>query len=567
MKIATFADVQAQLKTLDLDLPSMQANAAYLAGDHFQKSNAWGGPAIPADLFGAAETLAALEKDIVPIPVISEIADHYVTGLVGNEPSFSVQLNRELTEGEKATPEEEKDIALLNDALTSFYDTAGVQEPLHEFATRLLSGRATLRACLPPRVAQQINQNVRRFADLNEAASAFFVEAPDWDKAGVLVDAESRERVGAYLYAREEKSLTTDDLLARSKTEITFIQDATRKTVFRVIEDGAALSDAAKADTRPIQETMLEGDRLFDCNGQVWIFQAAARRAILGAPQRALQRKIDFLNYILPKNAQFAGFRERHFVGINQPRVKDAQGNDTNEPATPEFGPGVVSFWQPAFYEAQTNNGTEKRPAAAQLIVAEPVDSGPIRDDLEHMIRVLLKSCHLLHTIMSGDATSSAVSRIQSRAQFVRALHRLRPQVERVLRELFEVVLCLSCQLAGQGELLARFKKNYRIQVDCKVDAGPMTPQERAQIVAEYEKGILSLETARTMLGIEDVGAEANKVENEAAGALNTIERQASVIKLLTDAGASFEGSAQMVGFTPEEQPELFRTDIGVTEK
>jgi hypothetical protein len=562
MNIATFADAQARLKTLDPDLPSMQANAAYLAGDHFQKSDAWGGPPIPADLFGAAETTAALEKDIVPVPVMAEIADHYVTGIVGNEPSFSVQLNRELADGEEATPEETQDIALLNDALTAFYDGAGVQEPLQEFVARLLSGRATLRACLAPRVAQQINQNVRRFADLNEAATAFFVEAPDWDKAGVLVDAESRERVGAYIYAKDEITLTGEAAAPKNKAEITFIQDTKeRKTVFRVIEDAAALSEATKADARPLQETQLEGDQLFDCNGQVWIFQAAAKRAILGAPQRALQRKVDFFNYILPKNAQYAGFRERHFIGIAQ--EKDEEGNKID----PSLGPGAVAFWEASFYEAEENGRMVKKPMPAHLVVSEPVNSAPIRDDLEHMIRVLLKSCHLLHTVMSGDATSSAISRIQSRAQFVRALHRLRPQVERVLRELFEVVLCLACQLAGQTELLTRFKGNYRIQVDCKIDAGPITPEERSQIVAEYEKGVLSLETTRTMLGLEDVAAEANKVENEAEGALNTIERQATVIKMLTDAGASFEGSAQLVGFTREDNPELFQTDVGVTTK
>src|SRR5687767_3944263 len=100
-EIKSYSDARATIAALDTNLKGMEANAAYQNGDHWQSGNAWGGPPIPEDMTGADETLLALEKDLAPIPVIAEVSEAYVTGVVGNEPAFQVELDRELQEGEE----------------------------------------------------------------------------------------------------------------------------------------------------------------------------------------------------------------------------------------------------------------------------------------------------------------------------------------------------------------------------------------------------------------------------------------------------------------------------------
>jgi len=520
--IKNYNEAQSALITLDAkNAAGMVANAAYLNGDHWQGSTAWGGPPIPLDMSGAAETMRDTERGLVPIPVIAEVMDAYTTGVVGNDPAFQVELKRELADGEVATPEEIADIGKLNDALTAFFDTAGAMEPIQDFVTNLLSGRGCLRFYMPPVVAERAN--ARPFSDVIEAAANFYLEAPPWSSIGVLLDRASMRRTAVFIYAPEESGAQPS---TSNRAEITTVQDD-GSTLFRVFDDNRVTHASA-----------------FDCNGQVWVFQSTLSRPIIGDPQRRLQRIIDFLNYILPKNAQYAGFRERHMIAIEQ--EKD---DETGLSVDPELGPGSLSFWKPTTY---LDSKGDERPGAAHLVIAEPVNSSPIRGDIDHNVRCLLKSVHQLHTVISGDATASAVSRVQSRAQFTRALLRLKPKVEKPLRDLFETVLCLACHVSGNTGLLNRYKANYRIRVDVRPDAGPLTPEEIKTIVELWKSGLLDMETAQTMIGLEDIGSIANRLASEAE---SNVDLQVKRAQLFNEWSQTFDAdtAAELAGLSEKQ--------------
>lgn len=508
-------DIAAQVvASLNPDTAARTANDAYLDGDHYQKGEAWGGPPVPTDMDGYAETIVQLEKDQAPVPVLSEMAEDYVTGVVGTEPAFSIVLARELAEDEEITPNEETDIGLLNDALTAFYDGCGASEVIQEFVENLCSGRGVLRPLVPPAVVE----NEIGIADLMDAAQNIYIEAPKWDAAGVVNNPRSMQKTGVYLYSQK-----VGDGVAKRAEITTVTPDG--KTVFRVLE-----------------EEVVKDEREYDCAGNIWLFQATLAKPILGKAQRALQRKIDFLNYILPKNAQYAGFRSRDFFGVNEPGE------------APRLGPGIVSFWQPSVIEIDG----EKKVSAATLQTTEPVDSTPIRQDLGHLIEVLLKSRHLLHTMISGDAMASAISRVQSRAQFTRALYRMKVKVERVLRDLFTTVLCLACQFAGEDALLERLKTDYRVRVDVRIDAGPMTPEERAAVISTYGAGLIDRETAQTMLGIEDVGSVNNALSHDEA---TNIDLQIKRATLFTEYVQTFDASeAAFMADLPQDKQDHIKT-------
>lgn len=494
LDITTATQAQEHLDRIDRARGNVDRRAgmlttrAYCEGDHWQRGEAWGGPPIDPAMVGAGETYAALQKDLVPVPIVPEVIWRQVSGVLGHEPAFAVELQRELQEGEQPTQAETDDVQALNDALTAFWDGCGAHEKAQEFASLLCMGRGVLRFLIPPEVAANLQA-----PGLNEAARAFDIDTPEWKQAGVLRDAGSGRCLGLYRY--DEAYSLNGTVGAHNRAEVSFLNEA-GETVFRTIENEVVTSEPA-----------------FDCNGRLWILQATLPHPLIDEPQRALQRKIDFLNYILPKNAQYAGFRERHFLGVARP-----VDPITQLPVDPDIGPATVNYWQPTYI---TDNDGNQRPSAASLVLSEPVNSQPIRDDIAHLTQVLLKSCNQLHTVISGDATASAVSRIQARAEFTASLLQLRPKVERVLRDLLELVLCMACNLAGEAALLERYKRAYRLRVDCRLDAGPISPEEKTAIIGLKTAGLISLETAMQMLGIEDTGSEMNRLKEEEMAAFS----------------------------------------------
>lgn len=529
--MATIIESQQQAQTLiaqlDPQLTKMQMNREYQRGDHWQSGAGWGGPPIPGDMLQADETTSQAAKDLTPIPIISEGVERYVTGLLGDEPAFEVVLARALEEGQEPTPEEAADMADFNDALTKFWDGRGALEKTQDMVDNLCSGRGTLRPFIPPELPEF------KPKDLLQAMDALYIEAPEWEYCGVYTDPRSMREYGIYLYENQyvnEKGET----VYKPRCEVTTVLD-NGKTQFSVIEDGKVIVT---------QE--------YDCGGNIWVFQAVDKKPLIKEPQRKIQKTIDFLNTILPKNAQYAGYRERHFLNVKR------NVDDAGAPIDPQLGPTTVNFWQATEYDA--GDGVMK-PGAASLVLGEPVNSQPIRDDIMHMNHMFLQSVYQEHVMISGDSTASAVSRVQARAGFANSLLRNKPKVEKMLRDMFMMVLCLGCELSNQKDKLQRLKTDYRIRVDVKPNSGPLSPEEQLAVVQFAKERVISYETAQTMLGVEDVDAEAQKLLQERDTSQEYLENQAKIIQTLAAANAPLKEAALLAG-VDEDTADRLSTDF-----
>jgi hypothetical protein len=524
-EITKYSDAKALVDALDADRPTMVVSRRFGEGDHWQGGTQWGGPAIPTDMEGYGPTLVSLEKDQVPIPLIEEITDRHVTGVIGREMAFEVELNRELKEGQKLSAEEESDLAILNEALGAFYDNNDGQSVMYDYVTNYCSGRGVLRFLIPPDTIP--DTGILTASDVRKAVDYFYFEAPSWEAAGVYVDKGSMKPYGIYLYAEDTGTKTV------SKADVTFV-DTDGQTVFRTFVDDVIEEDSERRD---------------DCNGRIWIYQATTNKPLIGKPQIALQRKLNFLNFILPKNAAYAGFRARHTVNIER-----ATDPDTGAPTDPTVGPSSIMQWQSTSYVDKDGN---RRPGAGQLVIEEPVDSSPIRADIMHMKFQLLESCNQLHVLISGDATVSAVSRVQARGEFADSLLKTKPKVEKVMRDLLTTVICMACKTANDTGLLERFKKNYRVRVDVKPDAGPLTPEERRALIELAAAGQVSKETAMVLQGIEDVSGELNKLEREAENNLAVLMERATLAGQFILNGTEPQTAYEVAGFDKKTAKQL----------
>jgi len=509
-------------------LPLMKVIREYQRGDHWQKATGWGGPPLPED----GITSVQAKEDQTPIPVIDKAIERYVTGMIGDEPAFEVTLVREVTDESPATPEELAEMAEFNEVLTHFWDGRGVLEKVQDALENLCSGRGTLRPFIPPE--SPIITDAKRVSTLTEAMDYIHLEAPSWEQCGVFTDVRSMREIGIYLY--DEQYIDSDGATRyKPRVEITELDD-NKNTLFRVIEGGQSTED-----------------QTYDCNGNIWVFQAIDDKPLIREPQRKLQRAIDFLNTIIPKNATYAGFRERHFINVKQPM------DENGKLADPQMGPTTVNFWQPT---VTTDSEGNQKAAPATLILSEPVNSQPIRDDITHMIYMFLKSVHQDDEMMNGDAVASAVSRVQARAGFANSLLRNKPKVERMLRDMLMTVLCLACELSGEKGKLQKLKTDYRIRVDVKPNSGPLSPEEELAVVSFYEKGVISRETAQVMLGVEDVEGEAQKLREEQETSQIYLQNQATIMQTVAVAGAHLENAAIFAGVDKEEAKKLGQGDF-----
>ena len=114
--------------------------------------------------------------------------------------------------------------------------------------------------------------------------------------------------------------------------------------------------------------------------------------------------------------------------------------------------------------------------------------------------------------MIAGDATASGRSREQARAEFERSLKRTKAVVDAAGRWELEVAVRLSAALSGQSE---RFI-NLRADFNTLIDAGEPDNEKRAIVIQLRDAGLISDETARNWIGVEDAFAEAERLKEEA---------------------------------------------------
>lgn len=159
---------------------------------------------------------------------------------------------------------------------------------------------------------------------------------------------------------------------------------------------------------------------------------------------------------------------------------------------------------------------------------------------------------------MSGDGSASAVSRVQARADYLNSLLLTKTELDAALRWLLETALAMASYFAG---LPGRYS-DLRIFASCKVDTGPLTPEERRVIIEEYQAGQRSRESTMYLLGVEDVDAEIARIEAEEAKSLAVQQARADVAATLVQkAGTSLKGAMKIAGYEAKEIAAALKAD------
>lgn len=499
----TSTDAQTALAArLSADNVNWEANTAYLRGDHWQEGNGWVGPPVPPDIASRDDVLKGVLRDFTSIPLIEEIVGRHVTGLVGREPAFELIDDATAEAREKAATRSQAkqvvppaEVQQVNALLTEWFDSFDLKKLVDEYTADVAATRrAVVRMWVPREYLDDWDGTSPLRKTVQEALRLISVEVVSPTSAGILTHRRSMRRCGvAVLDQVEQQEDETGALedVPLNMVEIQWVDDQ-GNTVVRLTSNTEGEESAEIS---------------FDADGALLLYEGVRRQGpLITEPVRRMQATIDMLASMLPRNAKYAGFRERHFFGVSWPKNKQ-----TGEDEKLEMGAGVAKLWQNTLYEDE--NG-RLRAMPASLVFGEPVDSGPIRADIQAFSLAMLRSTRQLHAAMGDDATASGVSRVQAMADFIDSLNETRPAVEGMLRWLIKTVLLLACQLC-KDEAMAAQVKAMRASVDCKLPAGNLSPEEKTALAALVTEKLISHETAMTLIGIEDVDAELARIAEE----------------------------------------------------
>ncbi len=251
----------------------------------------------------------------------------------------------------------------------------------------------------------------------------------------------------------------------------------------------------------------LEGDRLMVTDGEQelaiatggrWTVQQVTAPTLLTESVKKLQNSINHGLTMKLRNQELSGFRERVFLNAQPPGewVRDDDGQERFVPGLMQRGAGTDQF------VSGLPNGESY--TGASIHESEPISIATLRESIELDIRLIYRQFRQSYRLQAAEGTLSGESRIQQRQEFELFLRGWQRKIESAIANILNVVL----RILGYTNLEA--------VVSLNITTGKLSAEERSQIIAENQAGLLSKTTAIAQLGtVDDVDAELALLEEE----------------------------------------------------
>jgi hypothetical protein len=527
----TLNEVRARLREM-LPRGYRESRAYAMDGDHFQDAAGWIGP--PNSLDSSIMTAALkqqIERQFTPRDAIGEVLSRIENSLFRVEPRVGL-----------VGLEEEEEDARRDEAvrlLHAWWDRTRLFERL-KVAGRMTrwAGRAYLRPWVPPaHLAEDPETGVPVVpaGSFDEQMERIYVDVVEPESATILVDPDTQQRVSVYLYRQNDRDFA----------ELSWV-DEDGITQVRVLGEG--------------RDGVVEYS--YELGGRLMLVEVEAEILITDAIRRQ-QKRLNFFETVMTRNVETGGFPERVVAnaepeytmvavqrgavpGPYPTRVMDGVTYELR-PVPRTMGSSVITEIQGVKYRDASGSETLATPVINRF---DPIDPAFTIRAARHAYQTLLEEAKQGHVLMSGDATSSGVSRIQARADFEADLSNMKASIEAGSRDLIELVIALAGEFSGDR----RYLDDYRVGVDLVVNGGPVTPEEQRSVRELRDAGLLSTESAMVRAaGVEDVAEEAARIEAEEGGRLAMLDRRARSLKLLIDAQVPLDAAMRMVEFDEDQ--------------
>jgi hypothetical protein len=469
--------------------PSAIAASRFFEGDHWQETAGFIGQLPPASLPGAAQIKEDIRKAFVSENVIQEIIETHVGGILGREPLWSFLKGPD-------DPE-----AAVGELLTDWWNERKALRDLQRSAEMLiLEGIAVKRLFFPKGRIPATGE--LSASDLTGALDYIYFETLTSDVAGVFTDPDTQFQIGIYLFEEKDAEGNVEDNCA----ELSYLNEE-GETVCRVVKDRGAPEEFGPYRL---------GGRL--------LLHEMKRRPLITEQVQSTQRALNLAHTMMMRNVNMAGARERTVINAQPPkkpkRIQDSSNpaavKEVLEPGTYETGGGAVMFLMG--YPVRNERGDIVGYTNPNVSISDPAPVDVFVKTRDHYYAAMLSQCHQRHVLITGDATSSGRSREQARAEFERSLKETKTVVDAAGRWELETVLRLAAQLSNSTDKYLALRADF----NCLIDSGDVDP-EKARLVLDLRKPggpsnmpLISDETARNWINIDDAAAELARIEEEA---------------------------------------------------
>ena len=513
--------------------------------DHWQRAEGYTGP-LPNPTYdpSAGTYTDALEQTFVVEDCLSDVFARKRNGLLGKVPAWTFEPD---TDDEDADTTEAEAVGLVMQSWAA--NAGGSGRPLLDVVKAWVdgmnyAGRAYLRVFIPPgRIEMAMAATTAE-----DALKHIFVQHLDADTAVLHVDRTQMQPLGVVVGAADAVEGTLAHGAARDAwVETCYLAEPSEgaATTVRVFDAGTA---------EPQEWTGDLGGRLTLHEGRL--------RLLIDPSAVSNQRDLNTHRTMIAINGHKAGFPSLHFVGIEPPTepvldssgnpTRDAAGNPITRPIAVKDGPGQVGFWttQASIGSDGQPNGTER----GQIVQLGPVDNDNLRSDAAVAREAIFRGARQTHALALYGANLSGEAMIQGQGEFVQDLLDAKDVVDTGGRYLLETPWRLACALAGTPERA----RSVRAVFDCQPSAGPLSAALRATIIEQHDAGLLSSETAMSLLGVDDIEAERQRQRDERAQAADSLSREGASLFGVPAAVPSGDGASGDGAVTPADlEPEV----------
>lgn len=485
------------------------ANSKYDVGDHYQQGLGYIGAKPLPGTAGYSQTMLQIQQGFVSENVIKEVTDRHIAGLLGREPLwgflpfdapspsaerrrkvFSKLFNIVRTVIQRSSTGNVDNLAQeADEALTSaWWNTKKVRDTLKQAVrTALLEERATVRFFFPALARNESGQFLQQ-SDLASALTIPQIEVLTSDKAGIFVDEETQQEFGLHVYKVD------DDKQAAS---LTYVQGGL--TILRIMVEKQA--DQAYS---------------FELGGRLLMYEIT-RDALITEQVRSLQKSLNLARTMMVRNVNLAGSLERTIMNAERPKIKkqitdatEAAGYREEVKESDYFvGAGATMFLTGMLVKDEQGKIINR--ANPNISFRDPVSTKTFTETRDDLYSAILSGCFQRFALISGDATASGISRLQARSEFESSLKDSKDAVDDLGRWLLETHLRLGALLCNRSKEFLQLRCDF----NAIIETGPVSPEEKQAIISLVSAGLMSKETAMSLLGIDDTDAELERIAQE----------------------------------------------------
>lgn len=505
---------------------------AFYNGDAWQNATQWIGPCLsPGDPM-YSRMISEVKRGHVSRNVIKEIVSRQTGGVLGRELHWKFSVDRPLGKSKttdavtgqtiiadkQPTGAEQALITEAEQALTKWWDKQEVPRTLQDMASLVaLAKRAPLRLYVPPG-ARDAGGNIPT-GDIAESLTRIYLQHLGTNEdtldlqlpsATVYTDKKTRRAIGFFTY-HEIVDTPAGQTEGSDQAELCYVND-NGETVLRIVGNGGDL----EAMTLPL-------------GGRLTLYEMTAP-ALIGPQIVSQQNLLNLALTMKARNVNLGGFLERVFLNTLPPgeyRVVD--GVETyvrNE--TYNLGASSTNWLYGIKYKDALGNEQMTQPS---VVYHDPVDVSTFEMTEQGAYLAILAEANQLHYALAGDAQVSAVSRVQARDAFEKALQELARSIEAAARWVLETALAMAAVFSGQPDRYA----GLRAVVQARLDSGPIAAADKLAAIQIRDAGLWSIETAMSQTGIEDTDAEKERIEREQQGQQSADAANMAAVQAIMD--------------------------------